>query len=56
MNIGIIGGGQLGLMMGQEAIKLGHKIISLDPDISSPIIKISNHHIAKDYNNMQALE
>ena len=56
MNIGIIGGGQLGLMMGQAALKLGHKIISLDPDKSSPITKISNFHIAKDYNDLHALE
>lgn len=56
MNIGIIGGGQLGLMMAQAAIKLGHKIISLDPDKSSPIIKISSYHISEDYNNKKALE
>lgn len=55
MNIGIIGGGQLGLMMGEEALKLGHKIISLDPDTSSPITKISNLHIAKNFNDENAL-
>ncbi len=55
MLIGIIGGGQLGMMMAQSAIKIGHEIISLDPNPNCSITMYSKDHIAKDYNDKEAL-
>lgn len=51
MKIGIIGGGQLGMMMAKEAIKLGHEIISLDPDKNCSITKYSSLHLVYNYND-----
>ena len=56
MNIGIIGGGQLGLMMAEAAKLLNHKIISLDPNPNCPLARISDKHIAADYNDKDAME
>lgn len=56
MKIGIVGGGQLGMMMAEQAIILGHQVISLDPNPNCSITKYSNLHIAKDYNDPSALE
>mgnify|MGYP000687034286 FL=1 len=43
MRIGIIGGGQLGLMMAEAAHLLGHHVIGLDPTPDCPL-----HHEADD--------
>lgn len=55
MIIGIIGGGQLGLMMAQAAKELGHVIYSLDPDETCPIHRISDRHIVASFNNQNAI-
>jgi 5-(carboxyamino)imidazole ribonucleotide synthase len=54
--IGIIGGGQLGLMMAQSAKRMGHTIMSLDPNQHSPITLISDCHISKAYNDREAIQ
>lgn len=51
MKIGIIGGGQLGMMMAKEAIELGHEIISLDPEQKCSITKYSHQHLVYNYND-----
>jgi 5-(carboxyamino)imidazole ribonucleotide synthase len=56
MKIGIIGGGQLGMMMAKEAKSLGHTIMSLDPSPSCSITHYSDCHISKPYNDKEALE
>ncbi len=56
MRIGIIGGGQLGMMMAQEAKLLGHSIISLDPNPNCSITKCSDYHISSRYDDVQGLE
>lgn len=56
MKIGIIGGGQLGMMMAEVAVKDGHQIISLDPNNKCSITRYSTEHIAKDYNDYDALK
>ena len=56
MKIGIIGGGQLGMMMAEEAKRLGHSIVSLDPNPKSSITTYSDCHIAKDYNDREVIE
>ncbi|MDD3122345.1 MAG: 5-(carboxyamino)imidazole ribonucleotide synthase [Candidatus Izemoplasmatales bacterium] len=56
MNIGIIGGGQLGMMMAREAIKLGHKIISLDPSKSCSITKYASIHLVYNYYDEEGIK
>lgn len=56
MKIGIIGGGQLGMMMAEQAKKLGHTIVSLDPSPTCSITKYSDCHISKHYNDKEALQ
>lgn len=56
MKIGIIGGGQLGMMMAESAIKQGHTIISLDPNKFCSITKYSSKHIVKNYDDKEAFK
>ncbi len=53
--IGIIGGGQLGLMMIEEAKKLGAKTIVLDPDNNCPSKNIADEFICAKYDDYNAL-
>lgn len=54
--IGIIGGGQLGRMMGLAAKEAGFKIAVLDPVIDSPCGQIADIRIVAPYNDEAALE
>ena len=54
--IGIIGGGQLGMMIIEQAHLLGAKTICLDPTPDSPAFKISDEHIVAAFDDVQALE
>jgi 5-(carboxyamino)imidazole ribonucleotide synthase len=54
--IGIIGGGQLGLMIIEQAKLLGVKTICLDPAPDAPAFKISDEHIVAAFDDAQALE
>jgi len=51
MKIGILGGGQLGMMLAQAAIELGHEIVSLDPNENCSITRYSNLHLTYDYDD-----
>lgn len=58
MIIGIIGGGQLGMMMAESAKNLGHSIIGLDPNSNCPLSYIADEIITADYcdeNNVRLL-
>ena len=52
--IGIIGGGQLGQMMGISAIYMGHKVIALDPAADCPASRVAEI-IAAPYDDVEAL-
>ncbi len=55
MIIGIIGGGQLGMMLAQSAIELNHTVYSYDISRNCPIKKYSKvHYVGKfnDYNRL----
>ncbi|MCZ2260173.1 5-(carboxyamino)imidazole ribonucleotide synthase [Sporosarcina sp. G11-34] len=54
--IGIIGGGQLGRMMGLAAKEAGFKIAVLDPVMDSPCGQIADIRIVAPYNDAAALE
>ncbi len=53
--IGILGGGQLGLMMAQAAKKMGHRIIVVDPDDQCPCVSIADEFICAKYTDEQAI-
>jgi len=54
--IGIIGGGQLGLMIAQEAHRLGATVSALDPSPDAPAFAQTDDHIVADYGDLDALE
>ncbi|MDW0117927.1 5-(carboxyamino)imidazole ribonucleotide synthase [Sporosarcina thermotolerans] len=54
--IGIIGGGQLGRMMGLAAKEAGFRIAVLDPTMDSPCGQIADIRIVASYNDETALE
>ena len=56
MNIGLMGGGQLGRMMIQAAHRLGHTVTLLDPDPSGPAGQIADAVVVGAYDDPQALE
>ena len=45
--LGILGGGQLGRMIGLSAARLGLKIIIMDPNKNSPAFQVANEVIIK---------
>lgn len=54
--IGIIGGGQLGLMITQEAHHLGATVSALDPSPDAPAFAQTDSHIVAAYDDLEALE
>lgn len=56
MNIGLLGGGQLGRMMIQAAHGLGHRVTVLDPDASGPAAQLADEVIVGAYDDPAALQ
>lgn len=54
MIIGIVGGGQLGLMMAEAAHQKGHTVIGLDPTKHCPLSTNANKMIVAAYNDKDA--
>lgn len=54
--IGIIGGGQLGKMMAQEAKKMGFTVVILDPTPGCPAASVSDAQIVADFYDEKKLE
>ena len=54
--VGIIGGGQLGLMNAEQARELGVRTISLDPAPDAPAFRVCDDHIVAAYDDAAALE
>ena len=55
MQIGLLGGGQLGRMMIQAAHRMGHTVVVLDPDPLGPAGQLADDHVVGDYRDAQAL-
>ena len=49
MQIGLLGGGQLGRMMIQAAHRLGHTVVLLDPDPQGPAGQLADDRVIGDY-------
>ncbi len=54
--IGIIGGGQLGKMMIQEAKKLGFYVVILDPTPGCPAHSVADEHIVGDFKDADKIQ
>lgn len=54
--IAIIGGGQLGLMIAQEAHNLGAEVAVLDPAPDAPAFAQADRHVVGAYDDIKALE
>ncbi len=53
--IGIVGGGQLGLMIAEAAVKMGHSCIALDPAKDAPAFTVCERGIVAAYDDVEAL-
>jgi 5-(carboxyamino)imidazole ribonucleotide synthase len=53
--IGILGGGQLGRMLGIAALRLGYKVHIFDPDLNAPAKEIADVFIHAQYDDFDAL-
>ena len=54
--IGIIGAGQLGLMLTEEAHQLGLRTVCLDPSAEAPAFAVADEAIVAAYDDAAALE
>lgn len=54
--IGIIGGGQLGKMLAQSALRMGYKVAVLDPSADAPASATSHLFINAAFDDEQALK
>lgn len=55
-SIGIIGGGQLGKMLAQSALRMGYKVIVLDPSHDAPASATCHTFIKADFSDQEAME
>jgi 5-(carboxyamino)imidazole ribonucleotide synthase len=53
--LGVLGGGQLGRMFTAEARRMGYRVVILDPDPDAPAGQLADHHIARSWNDPEAL-
>jgi 5-(carboxyamino)imidazole ribonucleotide synthase len=53
--IGIIGGGQLGKMIAQEAKRMSLRVIILDPSTNCPASVVSDEQIVADFKDESAI-
>ena len=54
--IGIIGGGQLGLMIAEQARELGVRTVCLDPSSDAPAFAVADERVVGAFDDEQALE
>ncbi len=55
MKIGVVGGGQLGLMIAEAANKMGHSCVALDPAADAPAFAVCEQSIVAAYDDVEAL-
>jgi len=53
--LGLLGGGQLGMMFTVAARTLGYRVTVLDPDAHAPAAQFATRHLARDFNDEAAL-
>lgn len=52
--LGILGGGQLGFMITQEAHRMGYKVAALDPDPTAPLSRLADHFVNAPFTDVAA--
>ena len=55
-SIGIIGGGQLGKMIAQEAKRMSLKVVVLDPEEECPAASVVDEQIVADFKDQSGIE
>jgi 5-(carboxyamino)imidazole ribonucleotide synthase len=53
--IGILGGGQLGMMLATVAKQFGYNVAILEPDLNCPAARLADRHIATSYTDPDGL-
>ena len=53
--IGILGGGQLGMMLATVAKQFGYSVAILEPDLNCPAARLADRHIATSYTDPDGL-
>ncbi|AIA30574.1 5-(carboxyamino)imidazole ribonucleotide synthase [Leptospirillum ferriphilum] len=53
--LGVLGGGQLGRMFAMAARSMGYRVITWDPDPSSPARDFSTHHLSAGFDDEKAI-
>jgi 5-(carboxyamino)imidazole ribonucleotide synthase len=54
--LGVLGGGQLGMMFAQAAKKRGYRVCVLDPDAKGPAAQVADEIVVANYDDQAALE
>ncbi|MEO8478246.1 MAG: 5-(carboxyamino)imidazole ribonucleotide synthase [Gemmatimonadota bacterium] len=54
--IGLLGGGQLGRMFAAEAVRMGYKVVVLDPDPHAPAAVHAWRHVQRPWTDPEALQ
>src|SRR6056297_2901704 len=55
LHIGVIGGGQLGQMLGLAGVAMGHRFTFLDPAMEPPAASVGRH-LRAEFDDAEALE
>jgi len=55
ITLGIIGGGQLGKMLGIEAKRMSMKLAYLDPDMNCPASTLADQMIVSDFKDEKSI-
>jgi 5-(carboxyamino)imidazole ribonucleotide synthase len=54
--LGLLGGGQLGRMFASEAVRLGYRVVVVDPTGEAPAAAHATRHLARPWNDPDALQ
>jgi 5-(carboxyamino)imidazole ribonucleotide synthase len=55
-SVGILGGGQLGVMLGESLLHLNSEVVVLDPDSESPALERMPHVLTTPYDDDESLD
>lgn len=56
MRIGIVGGGQLGMMLTEAAIKLGHVVYAIDPNPNAPVKHVGGNLLNYRFDDLESIK
>lgn len=53
--LGLLGGGQLGRMFTAEAVRMGYRVIVVDPDPHAPAATLAERHITRPWDDVEVI-